>query len=183
MDVVTSRQRERFSASVDQVAPITRSSSSPLCPPYPTPNLQFIVHPGPLLQSIITARNPNPEVSCEFDLRVLLSRDEDELGANLSRFLSEFEIAQGSEEHSRIVREFKRVGAGIGPERMNQGLFALEVSILRVYTTYRCVRKKKLVRVPEVESCSVCLEQFWAAGASLAHLAHISFIPSAFRDG
>ncbi|KAL6184607.1 hypothetical protein ACLB2K_046008 [Fragaria x ananassa] len=64
----------------------------------------------------------------EFDLNVLLSTV-DELGAKLSPFLSQFRVEQGSEEHALIVGEVKRVGMGIGPERKNQGLFALQVSI------------------------------------------------------
>ncbi|KAL6179343.1 hypothetical protein ACLB2K_050859 [Fragaria x ananassa] len=115
----------------------------------------------------------------EFDLNVLLSKV-DELGANLSPFLSQFRIEQGSEEHARIVGEVKRVGMGIGPERKNQGLFSLQVSIVRVLTTFhRCKRnipepvvkgeeimvwvigaERRRVRVPGEEKCSVCLEKF-----------------------
>ncbi|KAL6180088.1 hypothetical protein ACLB2K_046756 [Fragaria x ananassa] len=115
----------------------------------------------------------------EFDLNVLLSKV-DELGANFSPLLSQFRIEQGSEEHARIVGEVKRVGMGIGPERKNQGLFSLQVSIVRVLTTYhRCKRnftepvvkgeeimvwvigaERRRVRVPGEDKCSVCLETF-----------------------
>lgn len=152
MDVVSSRRWERFSASVDRVAPMKPRGLEEAPSParlqvhfvYLAQHLIFNSSSTLDLYSYVSSGRETPtlidqhedpvrKVSCEFDLRVLLSR-EDELGANLSPFLSGFEITQGSEEHSKIVREVKRVGGEIGPERRNQGLFSLQVSILRVYT-------------------------------------------------